>query len=120
MRYTCVCVYKVNCRTFCDQNNLSLSCTEWTDLSTYIMRLEFLNKLILRTLPDTDPRTCTRLGSSGGVNVGAGWCSSVRYFWYCYRTASGNQIGFYICFVFILIFFFRVKDNAFLCEAQKL
>lgn len=45
------------------------------------------------TLPDTDPRTCTRLGRSGGVNVGAGWCSSVRYFWYCYHsTSSGYQI----------------------------
>jgi len=35
---------------------------------------------LIETLPDTDPRTCTRLGRSGGVNVGAGWCSSVRYF----------------------------------------
>lgn len=29
-----------------------------------------------KCLPAVTPRTCTRFGSSGGVNVGAGWWSS--------------------------------------------
>lgn len=33
----------------------------------------------LFSLPELMPRTCTLLGSSGGVNVGAGWWSSERF-----------------------------------------
>lgn len=32
------------------------------------------------SLPAFIPRTCTRFGSSGGVNVGAGWWSSERFY----------------------------------------
>lgn len=70
-------------------------------------------------LPVTDPRTCTRLGNSGGVNVGAGWKSSVRYS--LISILERNYVSFCIfnlliclailvlllfgsCFLFILVF----------------
>lgn len=44
---------------------------------TYIFQL--FSKSKIETLPDADPLTWTFFGSSGGVNVGAGWCSSTMF-----------------------------------------
>jgi len=64
------------------------------------------------TLPDTDPRTCTRLGSSGGVNVGAGWCSSVKYGGSLSHSSEKSDS---VCMHFFVLFIW----SSFLCEAHN-
>lgn len=61
------------------------------------------------TLPETDPRTCTRLGSSGGVNVGAGWCSSVKYLVRYHRAPQIRFVVYAFLVLFIWSSFFYVK-----------
>lgn len=59
-------------------------------------------------LPAVTPRTCTRFGSSGGVNVGAGWWSSERLHnsfiltYSCWKRTNGWLNGL-VCVLFLFV-----------------
>lgn len=59
--------------------------------------------LLILILPELLPRTCTRLGSSGGVNVGAGWWSSERFY-----IIFRSKIPFFFLLDFNFIFLFDI------------
>lgn len=59
-------------------------------------------------LPAVIPRTCTLFGSSGGVNVGAGWWSSERF----HNIGSERPLQLLISSIFLIFILFIFKIGA--------